>query len=84
MEMTFANADLFFQVVHGLLLVMDDDENPRVQGHGAAAIVNFSEECPKALLAKYLDVIMDKLELVLTKKFKEVITDKLLTYIYKS
>ena len=55
-----------------LLLVMDDNENPRVQAHAGAALVNFSEECPKNILAQYLDTIIAKLEQVLTAKFKEV------------
>ena len=52
--------------------MLDDNANPRVQAHGAAALVNFSEECPKAILSQYLDVIILKLEEVLNSKFKEV------------
>lgn len=63
---------IWFQVVPGLLLVMDDNDNPRVQAHAGAALVNFSEECPKNILAQYLDTIIAKLEQVLTAKFKEV------------
>lgn len=51
---------------------MDDNANPRVQSHGAAALVNFAEECPKIVLSQYLDVILDKMEQVLSSKFKEV------------
>ena len=51
---------------------MDDNDNPRVQAHAGAALVNFSEECPKNILAQYLDTIIAKLEQVLTAKFKEV------------
>ena len=51
---------------------MDDTQNPRVQAHGAAALVNFSEECPKHVLVGYLDDIIGKLEVVLTDKIKEV------------
>lgn len=54
------------------MLVMDDDANPRVQTHGAAALVNFTEECPKSILLLYIDAIMDKLERVLSNKMKEV------------
>ncbi len=56
----------------GLLLVMDDYSNPRVQAHAGAALVNFSEDCPKSILTPYLGVIISKLEQVLTNKFKEV------------
>jgi len=61
------------KVVSGLLLVMDDYVNPRVQAHAGAALVNFSEDCPKSILAPYLDHIIAKLETVLTTKFKELL-----------
>ena len=56
----------------GLLIVLDDNNNPRVQAHAGAALVNFSEDCPKTILAPYLDPLIAKLEQVLTVKFKEV------------
>ena len=52
--------------------MLDDDSVPRVQAHGAAALVNFSEDCPKGILVPYLPTIISKLEQVLTSKFKEV------------
>jgi hypothetical protein len=61
------------KVVNGLLLVMDDYVNPRVQAHAGAALVNFSEDCPKNILTPYLDLIIAKLEQVLTTKFKELL-----------
>ncbi|XP_041352900.1 importin-5-like [Gigantopelta aegis] len=61
------------RIVVELLAVMDDHGNPRVQAHGAAALVNFSEDCPKLILVTYLDLIIDKLEQVLTGKFKELL-----------
>ena len=51
---------------------MDDYANPRVQAHAGAALVNFSEDCPKNILSPYLDVIISKLEQVLMAKVKEV------------
>lgn len=60
------------KVVPGLLMVLDDNANPRVQAHAGAALVNFSEDCPKNILTQYLDAIMSKLESVLSTKFKEV------------
>lgn len=42
------------------------------QAHAAAALVNFSEDCPKPILTQYLDPLMCKLEVILTTKFKEV------------
>ncbi|KPI93520.1 Importin-5 [Papilio xuthus] len=61
------------KVVPGLLLVLDDSENPRVEAHAAAALVNFSEDCPKPILTQYLGPLMGKLEIILTTKFKELV-----------
>lgn len=61
------------QVIPGLLSLLDDIENPRVQAHAGAALVNFSEDCPKQILTRYLDSIMNKLEAILTAKFKELV-----------
>lgn len=60
------------RVIAGLLTVMDDNGSPRVQAHAGAALVNFSEDCPKGILAPYLDPIICKLEQVLSSKLKEV------------
>ena len=49
------------KVVPGLLHLMDDNANPRVQAHAGAALVNFSEDCPKNILAPYLDAIIGNL-----------------------
>jgi importin-5 len=51
---------------------MDDYANPRVQAHAGAALVNFSEDCPKNILAQYLDPVISKLEQVLSARFREV------------
>lgn len=61
------------RVVPGLMMVLDDNENPRVQAHAGAALVNFSEDCPKNILTQYLDGIMGKLEAILSAKFKELV-----------
>ncbi|XP_026272263.1 importin-5 [Frankliniella occidentalis] len=60
------------KVVPGLLLVLDDNQNPRVQAHAGAALVNFSEDCPKNILTGYLDAIMGKLQAILNAKFDEL------------
>ncbi|KAK2719944.1 importin-5-like [Artemia franciscana] len=62
------------RVVPGLLATMDDATNPRVQAHAAAALVNFSEDCPKVILSSYLDRIMEKLQGILTAKFQELVS----------
>lgn len=61
------------QVIPGLLALLGDVANPRVQAHAGAALVNFSEDCPKVILTKYLDDIMKKLESILTDKFKQLV-----------
>ncbi|CRK99390.1 CLUMA_CG012554, isoform A [Clunio marinus] len=61
------------QVIPGLLTLLDDVANPRVQAHAGAALVNFSEDCPKSILTRYLDSIMTKLEAILTKKINELV-----------
>lgn len=61
------------QVIPGLLHLLDDVENPRVQAHAGAALVNFSEDCPKNILTKYLDNIMQKLAKILNTKFSELL-----------
>ncbi|CAH0556676.1 unnamed protein product [Brassicogethes aeneus] len=61
------------KVVPGLLMLLDDNANPRVQAHAGAALVNFAEECPKHILSGYLDPLMSKLEGILTAKFKELV-----------
>ena len=38
-----------------------------------SALVNFSEDCPKNILAHYLDAIIAKLEAILSSKFKELV-----------
>ena len=59
-------------MIPGLLVVLDDTANPRVQAHAAAALVNFSDDCPKNILSSYLDSILVKLEAVLSSKMREV------------
>lgn len=60
------------KVVPGLLMILDDEQNPRVQAHGGAALVNFAEDSPKTILLQYLDNILNKLLDVLIKKVYEV------------
>ncbi|XP_058063028.1 importin-5 [Anopheles bellator] len=61
------------QVIPGLLNLLDDVDNPRVQAHAGAALVNFSEDCPRNILTRYLDAIMAKLVQILTSKFEELV-----------
>merc|ERR1719209_536518 len=60
------------RVIPGLLHLMTDSGNPRVQAHSGAALVNFSEDCPKNILLPYLPDIMTRLKEVLEAKFNEL------------
>ncbi len=53
-------------------IFQQNDPNPRVQAHSGAALVNFSEDCPKSVLSIYLLDIITVLERVLTQKFDEL------------
>jgi len=61
------------RVIPGLLHLMTDSGNPRVQAHSGAALVNFSEDCPKNILLPYLPDIMTRLKEVLEAKFNELV-----------
>lgn len=64
------------KVIPGLLSVLDDDQNPRVQAHGGAALVNFAEDSPKNILINVLDSILSKLLDVLVKKVQELVNQQ--------
>ena len=64
------------KVVPGLIMILDDEANPRVQAHGGAALVNFAEDSPKSILLNYLDSILNKLQDVLIKKVYELANHK--------
>lgn len=53
---------------------MEDQSNPRVQAHAAAALINFTEDCPKALLVPYLDNLVQHLHVIMVAKLQEVFT----------
>ena len=55
-----------------LLQVLEDNENPRVQAHAAAALVNFSEECPSFVMELYLQQILLKLQVLIKTKVAQV------------
>lgn len=51
---------------------MEDQSNPRVQAHAAAALINFTEDCPKPLLVPYLDSLVQHLHVIMVAKLQEV------------
>uniref|UniRef100_A0AAY5KL98 TOG domain-containing protein n=1 Tax=Esox lucius TaxID=8010 RepID=A0AAY5KL98_ESOLU len=72
-------ADLFVspipppQVISALLQTMEDQTNPRVQAHAAAALINFTEDCPKSLLVPYLDSLVQHLHVIMAAKLQELV-----------
>lgn len=70
-------APVFQQQFHdkfipNLLLLLDDNQNPKVQSNAAAAFVNFFEEAKQKIILPYLNAIVDKFEQVLKLKIDEV------------
>ncbi|GAB1299187.1 Importin-5 [Apodemus speciosus] len=66
---------LFLQdpVIASLLQTMEDQGNQRVQAHAAAALINFTEDCPKALLVPYLENLVTHLHSIMVLKLQELI-----------
>ncbi|XP_051983041.1 importin-5 [Xyrauchen texanus] len=61
------------KVISALLQTMEDQTNPRVQAHAAAALINFTEDCPKSLLVPYLDSLVQHLHVIMVAKLQELI-----------
>lgn len=59
-------------MISALLQTMEDQTNPRVQAHAAAALINFTEDCPKTLLIPYLDSLVQHLHVIMVAKLQEV------------
>ncbi|KAF7252792.1 Importin-5 [Varanus komodoensis] len=60
-------------VIAALLQTMEDQGNQRVQAHAAAALINFTEDCPKSLLIPYLDNLVKHLHSTMVLKLQELI-----------
>ncbi|XP_061548933.1 importin-5 [Phycodurus eques] len=60
------------KVISALLQTMDDQSNPRVQAHAAAALINFTEDCPKSLLIPYLESLVQHLHVIMVTKLQEL------------
>nr|CAD2144527.1 unnamed protein product [Meloidogyne enterolobii] len=61
-------------IVPALLTAMSDLNTPRVAAHAAAAMVNFCEECPKAIINIYLQSLMVKIQTVLQQTLQQMLT----------
>lgn len=70
-----------FQVIAALLQTMEDQGNQRVQAHAAAALINFTEDCPKSLLIPYLDNLVKHLHSIMVLKLQEVGSRSLSSYL---
>jgi hypothetical protein len=66
------------RIVPTLLAAMDDVNEPRVQAHATAAVVNFSEDCEENILTPYLDALVSKL-LVLLQSPRNIVREGALT-----
>lgn len=66
------------RVVPALVSAMDDFNNPRVQAHAAAAVLNFSESASAEIMKDYLDGVVSKL-LVLLQTGKRLVQEGALT-----
>ncbi|XP_049610535.1 importin-5 [Syngnathus scovelli] len=60
------------KVIPKLLQTMEDQSNPRVQAHAAAALINFTEDCPKSLLIPSLDNLVKHLHFIMVAKLQEL------------
>ncbi|KAL1022067.1 hypothetical protein UPYG_G00021780 [Umbra pygmaea] len=63
------------KVISALLQTMEDQTNPRVQAHAAAALINFTEDCPKSLLVPYLDSLVQHLHVIMVAKLQELVQE---------
>ncbi|XP_026818169.1 importin-5-like [Rhopalosiphum maidis] len=61
------------KIVPVILLLLEDNLNPRVQAHAGAALLNFTEDCPKRILLSYMDLIMVKLESILQARIADLV-----------
>lgn len=59
------------QVIPALCRLLVDFSNIRVQAHSACAMINFFEECPQEILARYLDPITEHIEMALSRYMSE-------------
>ena len=60
------------KVIPALLMVLNDHQNPRVQAHAGAALVNFFEESSPTILKDYLHESALKLDELLKAKMVEL------------
>lgn len=59
-------------IMHKLIVLFSSSDNPRVQAHSAAAMVNFLEGCSSFIIQQHIDVIAEKIEVILNVKMSEL------------
>eukprot|EP01111_Echinosteliopsis_oligospora_P006765 TRINITY_DN2110_c0_g1_i3.p1 TRINITY_DN2110_c0_g1~~TRINITY_DN2110_c0_g1_i3.p1 ORF type:complete len:870 (-),score=260.72 TRINITY_DN2110_c0_g1_i3:783-3392(-) len=57
--------DYHAQLIPGLSHLMNDVENPKVQAHAAAALINFCDECPNDVVLPYMADLISRLAVLL-------------------
>eukprot|EP00012_Vannella_robusta_P014021 CAMPEP_0206211088 /NCGR_PEP_ID=MMETSP0166-20121206/17930_1 /ASSEMBLY_ACC=CAM_ASM_000260 /TAXON_ID=95228 /ORGANISM="Vannella robusta, Strain DIVA3 518/3/11/1/6" /LENGTH=771 /DNA_ID=CAMNT_0053632877 /DNA_START=804 /DNA_END=3116 /DNA_ORIENTATION=- len=67
-----------YQVLEAIITVMDDENNPRVQSHAAAAIINFCDHCEPKIMEPFLPVLLQKLDQLL-KQGKMIVLEQAIT-----
>jgi hypothetical protein len=60
------------QLLPAILSLFDDTSTPRVQSHGAAAMINFCDGVPDTVIAPYLDIMLSKLAYLLQHGRRQV------------
>ena len=66
------------EVLTSIAMVMDDSENPRVQSHAAAAIINFCDHCEPSILEPFIPHLLQKLDQLL-KQGKMIVLEQAIT-----
>lgn len=66
------------EVLQNLVHVMDDEGNPRVQSHAAAAVINFCDHCEPSIIEPYLQVLLQKLDQIM-KQGKMIVLEQAIT-----
>eukprot|EP00494_Astrolonche_serrata_P024862 UN25122 len=60
------------EILTGLVTLMKKNNNPRVQAHAAAALINFAEPCKPDLLEPYLDKLLRELAQLINSGYRNV------------
>lgn len=59
-------------IMNKLIILFSTSDNPRVQAHAAAAMVNFLEGCSSFIIKEHIDLIAEKIGQILNVKINEL------------